>query len=512
MTQSLVAPLAGMRYQAWLFWARAAQLLVPDSNVVEVGFEQPGVRSFDDIVVRHDPPLQASLTEQLAMEHVQAKYHIGPKGAFTVAAMTDPKFIGAESIPLLGLLGDAYRRLRSEEYAQRRFWIVSPWPLHPDDKQLGALWRDNRAALRLEVLRQGKSASSQWVRLRAQWRDAVGVSHDDDLYAILDRLRIQPGQGDLNGQFAEFTSAVLRSVGLKGIRAERADEPYSQLPWALYEQGVTRYTKAKVQDVATQYDLWGEQPVRPRPGRRLGIRTAVRWGDQMDSTTHAFLPLEDHFEGRFIREDATWPARYADVRSFLRSQLGKDGPYFLEVGAIATIAFAAGYALPAKDGLPVYPVQRRRDGADVWEASTPDASHGGWTTSRDEAVGTGADVALGLAVSQPVWDDMRGYVAAHLPAVGRLVEICPETGTGQRSIVGPGHALFLAEEASSFLRRTRQEPGAVAHLFIAAPNALTFMLGQEAERLGRCQLYEFDFGRERTGSYRPSLLVPDHTR
>ncbi len=234
----------------------------------------------------------------------------------------------------------------------------------------------------------------------------------------------------------------------------------------------------------------------------------------MESTTDAFLPLEDHFDGRFIRDEATWPIRYAQVHSFLRAQLDKDGPYLLDAGAVASIAFAAGYAVPAKDGLPVYPVQRRRDGMDVWEASAPDASQGGWVVSQDQdrTVDGGPDIALGLAVSQSVSRDMEQYVKAHLPSAGRVVEIRPETGTGQRSIVSPGHALFLAEEAASFIRNARREGATVVHLFIAAPNALTFMLGQEAERLGRCQLYEFDFGNERTGSYRASLLVPDHTR
>ena len=46
------------------------------------------------------------------------------------------------------------------------------------------------------------------------------------------------------------------------------------------------------------------------------------------------------------------------------------------------------------------------------------------------------------------------------------------------------------------------------HLFSAAPNALLFFLGQHREALGRLQLYEFDFGLERDGSYAASITIP----
>jgi hypothetical protein len=502
-----------MRYQAWLFWSHAAGLLEAGTNVAEVAFECPGVRSFDDIVVRHDPPRPESLSERIEMVHVQSKYHV-TTGAFTISALTDPAFIGADAVSLLGLLGEAHRRLGPDKYMRRRFWIVSPWPFHPDDEKLRVLWRDNTSAIRAEVLGQGKKRNSKWVTLRAVWRDAIGVSHDDELYAILSRLRLNAAQGDLNGQFANYVSAQLRSVGLKGIDPSRADEPYGQIPWGLHDQGETLFTKEKIEAIATEYDLWGTGRQPANPGRRIGVRTAVRWGEHMESTSDAFLPLEEHFEGRFILDETAWPELYRSLRSFLRAELARGGPHLLDVGAVSTVAFAAGYALPAKDGLPVSPIQRRLGGADVWDPASPDTSRGGWTIGQDEETSSGAaDIALGIAVSQFVWQDVRKYVAAHLPSVGRVLELVPETGTGQRSIASGAHALHLAEQLATFIRNARQHrPPALVHLFLAAPNGLTFMIGQQAERLGRCQLYEFDFGGERTSSYRSSLLIPDHAR
>jgi len=47
------------------------------------------------------------------------------------------------------------------------------------------------------------------------------------------------------------------------------------------------------------------------------------------------------------------------------------------------------------------------------------------------------------------------------------------------------------------------------HLFISAPNAFTFYLGRQAAMLKPLTLYEFDFGYQVDGSYRPSLSFPE---
>jgi hypothetical protein len=47
------------------------------------------------------------------------------------------------------------------------------------------------------------------------------------------------------------------------------------------------------------------------------------------------------------------------------------------------------------------------------------------------------------------------------------------------------------------------------HLFVAAPNAFTFFLGRHLQALKPVSLYEFDFGRDRDGSYERSLSYPD---
>ncbi|WKZ86969.1 SAVED domain-containing protein [Ralstonia pickettii] len=46
------------------------------------------------------------------------------------------------------------------------------------------------------------------------------------------------------------------------------------------------------------------------------------------------------------------------------------------------------------------------------------------------------------------------------------------------------------------------------HLFIAAPNALTFFLGHRQTGLGNATLYEYDFEGINGGRYKPPLSLP----
>jgi hypothetical protein len=66
------------------------------------------------------------------------------------------------------------------------------------------------------------------------------------------------------------------------------------------------------------------------------------------------------------------------------------------------------------------------------------------------------------------------------------------------------------QELISYVRGVRtpaQRTGAI-HLFMAAPNAFAFFLGQQAKPLGKIILYEFDFEQSKTGTYEPVISLP----
>lgn len=514
MADALIAQQMGKRYQAWLFWEYACQLLLPGTDVVEVRFED-GVRAFDDVVVRFDPPRSGGYQEErISYVNLQAKYHIGLTGEFNIESFTDPSFIGAKDATLLTRLGEAYRTLGTADFLCRDFWIVSPWAMRSDDPALAELWREHTLRLNPEVLARGKQSNSRWVNLRARWREATGASNDDDLLAMIGRLRVGYSYGGVNERYAAYLSAHLRAAGLRPIEPYASVEPYSEIPWNLHAQKRTRYTQADILRIAAQENLLLPQSDRAA-GERLGIRSRVQWGDHMEAECEAVLPLEDLFERRALREGVTWAQVYQRVHRFLRANSRAGVRKLLELAAPITVAFAAGYALPTRDGRPVFPLQRHRGVETLWDATEPDPTAGGWEISRDQPIGTGGlDVAVGLALSREVWSAMQDYVQRKCPQIGRMIELQPRGGPDLSSVKGAGHAVHLAAEAERLLRDLRASTGSVSqtmHLFMAIPNGFAYVLGQEGERLGRCQLYEYDFSGEQDFSYKPSLSIPADT-
>jgi len=71
----------------------------------------------------------------------------------------------------------------------------------------------------------------------------------------------------------------------------------------------------------------------------------------------------------------------------------------------------------------------------------------------------------------------------------------------------------LAESAKDAIRSACEKQSAedVTHIFIAAPNALTFFLGQRTPVLGSIRLYEYDFEGGHNRSYSPSMTLAKST-
>ena len=98
-----------------------------------------------------------------------------------------------------------------------------------------------------------------------------------------------------------------------------------------------------------------------------------------------------------------------------------------------------------------------------------------------------------MAIS--VTHDVRGDVSAFLkgakiPIRGSLAATLPQAGN---TVLRDGpHALALVQALVAKLRSHRKS-GQTCHLFIAAPNGFSFVLGQHLRPLGPVVVYEFDF-------------------
>jgi hypothetical protein len=148
----------------------------------------------------------------------------------------------------------------------------------------------------------------------------------------------------------------------------------------------------------------------------------------------------------------------------------------LILDAHATLAFAAGSILDVKSGRHIE-LEQRTTGTRIWAAddATSDPSWPKLTADNIEIDGSRSEVAVALGLTHDVSADVRRYVDAELPSVGRLLILKPATGTGSQSVVCGRHAFELADAATSAIREawSGRSPGAT-HLFIAAPNSFIF--------------------------------------
>lgn len=282
----------------------------------------------------------------------------------------------------------------------------------------------------------------------------------------------------------------------------------------------------KLFDMASTVPISRERPARvthaqpeAAPPVRLGVRSFVGWGRDMEARNDAVLDLTQYFDpdspnGRFIKEKEWWQDKvFPDLRDFLLKSLDEHRPLLLDFAAHSSIAFAAGWLLEPKSGLDVR--VRQRTGAEgEFEWGPKDGrEHEGplWLERPDvELDAQAADVAAALSVSQPdVRQDVEAFIRNQECPIARIVDASvPEPGG--RSVQGGAHALRLAQAVISRVRTKRpHERGGRVHFFCAAPNALVFYLGQLAASLERSVLYEFPFRIEGSyGKYQKSIELP----
>jgi SMODS-associated and fused to various effectors sensor domain/CHAT domain len=258
-----------------------------------------------------------------------------------------------------------------------------------------------------------------------------------------------------------------------------------------------------------------ERPSAQRsPRLRLGIRSFVGHGREMEEEAERILALEPYFDGRRVRHAALW---HAGILPELAAFLGEAGatrrPLHLNLAALPSIAFAAGFFLEAKGGYDIEVRQRGVAGTAEWRAGggAPPADERLWAVEESLPGTPGSpDVALAVGINHPVLDDVRCFLGRSGITVGRILHAFFGDATAQTAIHDGAHAARLTQSLYRMIEaRSFEEKGGVLHLFIAAPNALVFFLGQLARGLGRIQLYDHDFeARGVRGAYIPAFELP----
>ncbi|MBN8995367.1 MAG: SAVED domain-containing protein [Rhizobiales bacterium] len=504
MTQAVTVRRDGDSFQARMFWLKATGLLDPAGPIAKVGFES-GPGGFDDIWVEYDPPILDQEGKPLRREHIQCKWHVTPD-SYGYMQVADPEFINANARSLLQRALAAQRGYASEGEGAR-FQLVTNWRINREDP-LRKLVNERSHTLRVDMLYAGATDRSAMGQVRKFWREHLGIDEAD--LRFLARTLAFSETGDSLEALRERLDLHFRLAGLRRVPLGESAFIYDDVVFQWAAQGRLEFTRGNFRGQCEKEGLIGEAG-EGRP-RIYGVKSFEHATDRLEDRCTKVLNLVPNFAERQIRPDADWRLDlYPALKTFLLDAAKEGERLRLVLDAHLTLSFAAGSVLNIKSGRMIE-LEQRTLGKRIWAPDDlpADPAWPQWVFSEETLDSGGEDIVVAVGLTHDVAPAVRAYVSANLPAASRFLAVQLSTGPGARSVMCGRHAFDLAEALTGQIKAIREASGrgGRVHLFMAAPGAFSFFLGQRQTAIGPLTLYEYDFEGNRGGSYQPSLSLP----
>lgn len=493
----------GDSFQARVFWRKAINLLDPQSPVTKVGFES-GPKGFDDVWVAYDGE-RAPIDHEghaILREHIQCKWHVTVSD-FGFADLTLPDWINANKVSLL-------QRAHLAQCTQApagigvRFKLLTNWRVGQTDP-LRALITQRSKTLRMRTLFDGTTDRSKTGQIRKLWRDHLGI--DDESLQYLARVLALDTDSTSLDDIRETLDTLFELRGLRRIPSNESSFPYDDIAFQWLSQGRLEFSRADFKEACKKEGLLvGDSKIQVA----FGVKSFEHSIDRLEDRCTSVLNLVPEFDDRAIRDQEAWErGLHPMLINFLQMASSNNDVVRLALDVHVTLAFAAGSILNIKCGRHIE-IEQRTLGRNLWTADDEPQSRD-WPSWHFD-VKTLDDCGEGIAVAVSLTHDIDPAVMTHLLAkraeVGKVLIARPSCGPGGQSVVCGRHAFQLAEQLAAKINVLREGRSATLHIFIAAPNAFTFFLGQRQAGLGRTTLYEYDFEARHGGGYQSSLTFP----
>jgi hypothetical protein len=503
MTKAIAVRREGDAFQSRIFWRRAACLLDPASPVIKVGFES-GPKGFDDVWVEYaegrGPDDQEGIP--LRREHIQCKWHVSIND-YGHADLVDPDWINATSFSLLHRAHEAQLKYAADGKGAR-FKLLTNWRIAQADPLRELIYQRSKT-LRLEELFGPKTDRSAAGGIRKVWRDHLGIS-DAELRILARTLALDTDSTSLDDH-RDNLDLMFENRGLRRIPANESSFVYDDLTYQWLGQGRLEFDRSSFREACAKQGLLSNE------GKAYfvyGVKSFEHAFDRLEDRCTDVLNLIPHFDGRAIHSQNEWKtALYPKLQSFLQAAARDNTHLRLVLDSHITLAFAAGSVLNIKAGRSVE-IEQRTLHRQVWRAgdSERDPAWPKWQFETNVINADEKEIAVAVSLTHDVSAAVAAFLARSGPRVGTLVVAKPTCPSGARSVASGQHAFDLAEALVQHINVERLPSKAPLHLFIAAPNAFTFFLGQRQAALGPLTLYEYDFEGDHGGSYEASFSLP----
>jgi hypothetical protein len=507
MASNVIARQRGDDYQAYFFWLKAAGLNHQSTTIAKVAWELSGTFGFDDVVVYHQP---ATLDHGVAIseEYFQVKFHVDYAKGFTSEALIDPEFIGAKKESVLQRLFNLYKK-DPDKFKTSRYYLVNTWGVDYSNAIKELL--DNNGRIRINRLQEGGDRS-QFGAIRKSWRDHLGIS-DDELYDVLLPLRIKHSYDD-EQRLKENLNYSLQLGGLKIIPGDERSSKYVNLIQQLHKEGRNILTREDLQEICAREGLLSLEKKDQSEAAIVGIRSFQRGAENLHLEVHSILCLQHRFIGRFVLDEVSWnddirPA----IASFSETVRNLKKPIAAHLDTHLSCALYFGYCLdPKYGGIDITIVQKTINGKLLWRPTGSESSTTNlWDFEEIALYEDHADIAISLSVTKDIKIDVDEHFSTH-GAVGKIFHATIRPAPNNSSIKDADQILAAVQELLAYInikKRGKQKTGRV-HLFLAAPNAFAFFLGQFIKPFGEVILYEYDFEKARGGNYEQVITISNH--
>ncbi len=498
--QAVAAQAGGQDFQGRVFWHYAAGLRRTPPTVQKVCYEYDAAAGVDDVVVFY-AKAQLDGHQRYDVDAIQAKYHVDQRDAYSLASLTENSGSGRS---LLQKMYAGYREIRAQRKTCRAI-LESNWGWDNNDPVAKKVRADGR--LPEQFLSDGPR--SQLGSLRQQWKSHLGLC-DEELAEFVRDLRLTLSLPPLNRQLRDL-SAHLDAAGLEPLSPDKHSNPYDSIIRGLLQAPEPiEVDLAQLEEICRNEGLLREQKPPSIEGH-IGIRSFKRWAQKMEVDCVDHVDLTEHFTGdRYIRNPEHWESVRQEVEAFLEQAVEANDANQIVLECHLTLAYLAGRCLPSISGASIIPVQKLpHGGPEPWRPVHPLSDDlPGWTVDEKANEDAPRDVVVALSVTHEILRDVNHYCDEAELSPRTLLHLVPGNGAGPSSVINASHAYALAIEATRLIREAKRH-GDRVHVFVAAPNALMFFLGQTMTDLADpIQLYEHDRQQRHSTPYLPSLKFP----
>lgn len=244
--------------------------------------------------------------------------------------------------------------------------------------------------------------------------------------------------------------------------------------------------------------------------KAIGVVSFERGTEYLSEATETILSFKEKFDGRKLKPEYDWDRDvYQELDTFLKENTDVNYNYQLMLEAPLSIAFATGRILDPKSRISAFPSNPDPlHKSEIW--SIEDSCDDTFTDFdvRDERIDINeSDTCLIISITRNIKDNVNEYISDSGLKIGRMITLTiGRKGPSFDSIQNAAHAINLVQQVvSSLAKRSTVERKANVHIFVSAPNAFMFLLGQRSRGFGNCVLYEFDLEAKDTGTYSPSF-------